>query len=269
VITKAICSNSAGWPKRRFLAATTALLLGGLAGASSAQISQQEFPKAEQILDRYVEAIGGLAASEKIHNRVSRATVEIPAAGIKLSVTMYQARPNKAYSVVESAATGKIESGTDGEVAWQISATNGPQLLEGKEKTNSLHINIFDRLVYWRKVFKQVETAGIEDVAGKACYKVVATPPDLPPQTMFFDKESYLLVKVSMTMESQAGTIPLESSLSDYRSVDGVLMPYKTVIKTIGPERISTVDGIEQNVNLPADRFALPAAIKALIKKNP
>jgi len=78
-----------------------------------------------------------------------------------------------------------------------------------------------------------------------------------------------LLVKVSMTMESQAGTIPLESYLSDYRSVDGVLMPYKAVIKTIGPERISTVDGIEQNVNLPADRFALPAAIKALIKKNP
>jgi hypothetical protein len=194
--------------------------------------------------------------------------MDIPAAGVKLSVTVYQARPDKSYSLVDSAATGKIETGSDGQVAWQISATSGPQVFEGKEKAGQLHLNIFDRLAYWRKIFKQVETIGMEDVAGKSCYKVLATPPDLAPQTLFFDRESGLLVKLSMTVESQMGAIPVESFPSEYQRIDGILMPRKNVIKTVGPERVATVDSIEHNVNLPPDRFALPAEIKALIKKN-
>ena len=251
-----------------FMAATTALLMTVFTKAIVAQTSQPPMPKAEQILDRYVEAIGGLAALEKINNRVSKGTIAIAAAGIQLSVTVYQARPAKAYSVIESAVTGKIESGTDGAVAWQMSATSGPQLMEGKEKAFQLHMNVFDRLVYWRKVFKQVETTGIEDVAGRPCYKIIANPPDLAPQTLYFDKESCLLVRVSLTTETQAGTIPVETTLSDYKSVDGILLAHKTVIKSIGPQRIATIEKYEQNVSMPADRFALPAEIKNLIKWN-
>ena len=258
--------SGAGLRNATFAAAATVLLITVLTSAIVAQTAQQRVPKAEQILDRYVEAIGGLAALEKINNRVSKGTMAIAAAGIQLSVTIYQARPAKAYSVVESAVTGKIESGTDGVVAWQMSATSGPQLMEGKEKAFQLHMNVFYRLVYWRKAFKQVETAGMEDVAGKPCYKIVANPPDLAPQALYFDKESGLLVRFSLTTESQAGTIPVETTLSDYRSVDGILLAHKTVIKAIGPERVATIEKYEQNVSLPADRFALPAEIKALIK---
>jgi len=249
-----------------FVAATVALGLTVLTSAIVAQTPQTPLPKAEQILDRYVEAIGGLAALEKINNRVSKGTMDIAAAGIQLSVAVFQARPGMAYSVIESAATGKIETGTDGTVAWQMSATSGPQLMEGKEKAFQLHMNVFDRLVYWRKVFKQVETAGVEEVAGKPCYKVIATPPDLATQTLYFDKESCLLVKLALTAESPMGTIPLETALSDYKSVDGILLAHRTVIKSIGPERVATIERYEQNVSLPADRFVLPAEIRALIK---
>ena len=71
-------------------------------------------------------------------------------------------------------------------------------------------------------------------MAGKPCYKAVVTPVDLPAQTMFFDKESHLLTKAMMTTESQAGTIPVESYLSDYKPLDGVLMPRKSVTKVLG-----------------------------------
>lgn len=255
--------------RMRCAAFALALILGCLSGTSTAQTAPQALPKAEQILDRYIEAIGGLAAMEKINNRVTKGTMSIPAAGVTLSITVYQARPNKYYSVMDSAATGKVETGSDGEVAWQMSATGGPQIFEGKEKASQLHLNIFDRLAYWRKIFKQVETTGTEDVAGKPCYKVLATPPDLAPQTFFFDKESGLLVKFLMTAESQMGAIQVESFPSDYQRIDGILMPRKNVVKTVGPERIATIESIEQNVDLPADRFALPAEIKAMVKKNP
>ena len=258
--------SNAGRRDLIFVAAAMILLLTAITAAVVAQTPQTPLPKAELILDKYVEAIGGLAALEKINNRVSKGTLSIAAAGIQLSVAVYQARPDKAYSIIESPATGKIETGTDGTVVWQMSATSGPQLMAGKEKAFQLHMNVFDRLVYWRKVFKQVETTGIEDVAGRPCYKIVVSPPDLPPQTLYVDKETSLLVKFSTTAESQAGIIPVESTFSDYESVDGILLAHKTVIKSIGPERIATIEKYEQNISLPADRFALPAEIKALIK---
>ncbi len=248
---------------------TIVLLAAGLAVSAFGQASQGSLPQAETIMGRYVEAIGGLAALERIRNRVIRATMEIAGAGVKLSLTICQARPNKSYTVVESPATGKIESGTDGEVAWTISALTGPQVFEGKERANQLHMNTFDRLVYWRKIFKQVETTGVEDVNGKPCYKVVFTPVDLPQQTVFFDRETYLPAKVVMSTESRAGVVPLESYFSDYRAVDGVLLAHKTVVHVMGQQRISTIDSVVQNVDLPADRFALPQEIKSLLKKTP
>jgi len=240
---------------------------GVFVDTSRALPMQDTPPQAEQILDRYVEAIGGLTAAEKINNRVIKGTMEIAGAAVKLSITSYQARPNKAYTVVDSPATGKIDSGTNGEVAWQVSALAGAQLMEGKEKASFLHMNIFDRAVHWRTSFQKVEAAGVEDVSGKPCYKVVVTPKDLPPQTMFFDKETHLVVRITMTMESQAGTIPSDSYLSDYRAVDGILLPHKIVVRLMGQERITAMESIGQNVSLPPDRFDPPAEIKALIKK--
>jgi hypothetical protein len=268
VITMKRSSNSARRRYMNLMLAMFTLLLGRYAGISLAQTSQQQLPKAEQILDQYVDAIGGLAALEKINNRVVKGTMEIKGAGVALHLTIYQARPNRSHSVIESDVTGKIENGTDGEVAWQMSATAGPQVMEGKEKAGFLHANVFDRLVYWRKVFKQIETTGIEDVAGKPCYRVVVTPPDLAPQTMYFDMESHMMIKVQMTLENQAGMIPTEVSVGNYRSVDGILVACKMVTRVMGQERITTINSVEQNVTLPVDIFALPADIKGLIKKN-
>lgn len=228
--------------------------------------AQEALPDAGQVLDWYVEATGGMAAYDKINNRVMKTSLEIRGAGITLSSTVYLAKPNKSYSVTESPATGKIENGSDGESAWNISDTAGPQLLSGSEKSSTLHMNTFDRVAYWKKSFKEVKTAALEDCAGKPCYRIVATPEGMAPQDLFFDKESHLLVKIAMTMEAQAGKIPVTAFMSDYKPVGGILVPHTVIMKLIGQERISRVLSVEQNVDLPADRFAPPPEIKALIK---
>jgi len=261
--------NAVGSP---ILLSVTALavLLCPSSGISRPRAADDQLPKAELVLDWYVDATGGMAAYDRINNRLTKSTLEIAGTGITLPMTHYQAKPNKAYMIVDSTATGKIESGTDGDVVWDMSALSGPQTKkEGIERANFLHLNTIDRLAYWRKSYKQVETVGVEDVSGKFCYEVLATPQEAAPQTLFFDKDSHLLLKVTMTIESAAGKVPVESYLSDYKPADGVLLSRKTVMKLMGQERIATVQSVEQNVDLPADRFDLPAEIKVLAKKNP
>jgi len=234
----------------------------------SAIAFQESLPAGEKIMDSYVEATGGITAYDRVENRVVKSTLEIAGAGVKISITTYQAKPNKAYSVLDSTMTGKIENGTDGEVVWDLSSMAGAQIKEGKERALALHLNSFDRLAYWRRNFAGVETMGAEQVEGRPCYVVRATPKEAPAQTLFFDQETHLLTRMKMDAETQAGTIPMDSSFSDYQPADGVLIPRKVTVKVMGQVRTVTVESLEQNVPLPEDCFSLPAEIKAVVDKT-
>ncbi|MBN2433009.1 MAG: hypothetical protein JXQ27_16175 [Acidobacteria bacterium] len=246
----------------------TLLLVLGLAGSATV-MGQEATPSAEAILDRYVEASGGQAAFDKIQNRIMKSSLEIVGAGISIDLTMYQAKPNKAYTLIDSAATGKMESGYDGETVWEISAMNGPQIREGKEKLTTESANIFDRDIYWRDAFSKVEYVGEDTVNDKPCHKVKMYPANgADPQTVCFDAETHLAVKSETTIEGPMGTIQLVAYPSDYREVDGVKMSFKTTMEIMGQTRVLSITSMEHNVDMPADRFDLPAEIKALVEKN-
>jgi hypothetical protein len=68
-----------------------------------------------------------------------------------------------------------------------------------------------------------------------------------------------------MILKNEMGEIPTEMSVSDYRSVDGVLMPFQVSQKVLGQEFTITHQSIQNNVEIPKDRFALPADVKALV----
>ncbi len=250
-----------------FLTVLMCLLMAG-ASVGTLSAEEQTLPSAEDILERYVNETGGRKAYQKVQNRVSKMEMEIKGAGIKMELTLYQGKPNKAYMLLHSAATGKIEMGSNGEVAWEKSATSGPQIYEGKVRANVLHQNKLDALVYWKDVYKKIECLGTETVDGKTCYKVVLTPHETHPQTIFFDKKTGLLIKMAFKVENPMGTIPMESYALDYRKVDGLLIPFKSKILVMGQERSLTIGSVEHNVKLPENCFQLPEDIKALLNKN-
>src|SRR5579872_6092136 len=93
-----------------------------------------DLPKAETILDKYVEVTGGKAAYQKHHSEVEKSTMEMAAMGIKASITSYRAEPNKSYSETDLGGIGKMRDGSDGTVFWQSSSMMGPHVKEGSEK---------------------------------------------------------------------------------------------------------------------------------------
>src|SRR5450432_2258011 len=101
---------------RRYLAA-------GLLSLASLTFAQTDaLPKAETVIDHYVEVTGGKAAYEKRKNEIAYGTIELKAQGLKGSVTRYSAEPAQAYSIVEIEGVGKIEEGIDKGVAWDKNA---------------------------------------------------------------------------------------------------------------------------------------------------
>jgi|WetSurMetagenome_2_1015567.scaffolds.fasta_scaffold14880_4 zinc protease len=249
------------------LAALAILFVALGAGVSCAEKPAQA-PAAEKILDRYVEATGGIKAYDKLQNSVVKGSLEIPAAGITLDITAYSARPNKAYSKAESPAIGSFESGTDGAMCWENSAMQGARILEGAELAEKLRESKFEGLAYWRGQYDTIRVTGVDTVGGSPCDKVELKTKDGKPRTYFFDRKSGLLVKNVSIVASQMGDIAVEAFLSDYRKVGDILVSHKTNMKLMSQDRVMTISSVEYNVAIPDSVFAVPAAVQELLNKK-
>ncbi len=228
----------------------------------------ERLPTGEAVIAKYVDATGGAAAYAAIQNRVVHGRLEIPAAGVTMQVTVYQAKPNRIYTLAESTQTGRVESGVADGVAWEISPQRGAVIKEGQERDDALRDATFDRLTNWQTTFSRVECVGVENVDGRPAYKVLMTSRVGLPVTAYFDRESAVVVKVATILKSQGQTAEMVAYPSDYRQVDGIRFAFLTKVSLLG-ERTVRVDRVEQNVQLPPDRFALPSAIRALLNANP
>lgn len=250
-----------------FIAA--AIVCGCLTMPSALRAGEESLPKAEKILDRYVEAIGGEAALKKLDNRLTKGTLEFVGMGVKGNTTAYAARPVKHYFVLDSPSFGKIESGTDGQVAWEISAMIGPQIKKDEERAAILREAAFDGVVNWRKLYKKAECIGVETVDDQPCHKIVMAPNEGQPETHYYDQKSGLLVKSEISLKTAMGTMPIVVQIGDYKSVDGVLFPHSVKQVIAGTQQMLFVtESIQHNVEIPVDRFKLPADIQALVEKE-
>jgi hypothetical protein len=239
-----------------------------LAGAllACACFADETLPKAESILDRSVEATGGKAAYDKVHNAVEKGTFELPAQGIKGNATIYAAEPDKSYQLVEIEGVGKVESGSNGEVAWDNSVIQGPHLKKDEEKAEALQSATFNAPENWRKMYTKVETTGTAAINDHQCYVLTLTSPVGKPLTQYYDQKSALLIKTIATRTTAMGEATVEILYDDYHKDGEILSPHKLTNKVAGQEFVITITSTAYNAELPANIFEVPAEIKALMK---
>lgn len=224
-------------------------------------------PAAKVILEKYIEAIGGRAKLETVKSRQSTMTMDIAAMGMKADITMLQAEGGKFLNITDIPSMGKVEQGSDGTTVWENNPMAGPRVLEGPELASIRRTSALNAELNYEKLYKKIETVGLEPVNDRPHYKVALTPEEGAPIFQFFDQETGLLSKMAMTMQMQMGEVPVESFISDYRDVEGIKLPYSTSQKVQGVEMKMTVKEVKHNAEIPADKFNLPAEIKALTEK--
>ena len=250
----------------RLLSAAAALLLFPIALSAQDPAADEELPTGTEIIERSIEVSGGKEAFAKLNNRVVEGTMEIKGLGIKGKLVTYQARPNKTYTKIEIQGVGIIEQGTDGKVVWELNVMTGPRIKQGEEKAALLLLLQFDDTAF-AELYEKIECAGTEEVQGEVCYKVVCTPKDAAPITTYYSKETGRDVKSVLTFPHQMGKIEVEIASSDYKEVDGVMLPHHSVEKVMHLETHVTITGCKHNVELPKDRFDLPPEIKTLLER--
>ena len=223
-----------------------------------------ELPTGEELMTKRIEALGGEAALARHHNSLMKGKMSI--SGIDMAATIYAAAPNLQYTLFESDMVGKLESGCNGEVAWDMSTMQGATVKEGEELEKAIFQAAFRPELRWRERYTSVDVQGKEEIDGAACYKVVLTPTVGDTTTAFVDAETWLIVRTETVSKSDMGNISIVTSPSDYREVDGVVVPFSMDMVLMGAQEMTTViDSIAFNVEVPEGTFELPEEIQALL----
>jgi hypothetical protein len=247
----------------RFLALPAIAAFLSLANVSSAA----DPPSGESLLQLSIDKSGGAEAYARAKNMTASGTVEMPAQNITGTIAIFE-EGEKSYMAMDIAGIGKIEGGFDGETAWENSALQGPRILEGEEKVEAKRAARLSLLTDWRNDYKSARTVGSEDVDGKPAWKVEMTPKEGKPETFYFDRDSGLLVRIAAVRSTPLGDVATQSTMSDFRSVDGILTPFTQTETAMNQSIVTHLKSVSYNVPLPKDRFDLPASIKSLPPKN-
>jgi hypothetical protein len=76
--------------------------------------------------------------------------------------------------------------------------------------------------------------------------------------TLYFDKETGLLVRLVRYSPSPIGRVPTQSDFSDYRDVGGIKFPFEYMFSWLdGRDRFKLTD-VKVNVPIEASKFTLP-----------
>ena len=222
--------------------------------AVAAPVAQGTAPAAkldtiDQVLDRYVAAVGG-PALQKVTSMTRRGTLEIAEMKLNGTIEVSQKAPNKSLQVVTLDSVGVQREGFDGTAGWAENAQNGVRDKAGPELAEARRAAMFPRELNLRKQYPKMIVSGREKVGARDAFVVTATPEEGAPARLFFDAQSGLLIRQIITRTEPQGTAQIDTTFDDYRVVDGVKRAH--LIRQANPQftAVMKITEIKHNVAL-------------------
>jgi photosynthetic reaction center cytochrome c subunit len=223
-------------------------------------------PSADQILDRYLQAIGGAEHLATITSFAAKGIYQ-GYQDEKYPIDVFAKAPNQLSTVVhtaarDSATTGDSITTYNGSEGWiagppterpvsLLDLTDGE--LAGAKLDAALWFpaQIKTALTQWRG-------ASSATIDGRDVQMIQGTGDGRYPVNLYFDSKSGLLARVVRYSESPVGLNPTQIDYADYREIAGVRMPYRVTVTWLDGKSTTQFSEIQPNVPIEAARFVKP-----------
>jgi photosynthetic reaction center cytochrome c subunit len=227
-------------------------------GGAAAKAPAVKFPSIGEVLNKYVQALGGAEALARITTRVEKGTLS----GFgphSVPIEIYSKAPDKRVSITQM-QHGPSYTAFNGQSGWMTGFGGHIRDMEGAEIYAARLDADFQYLSDVRKVFRGVRMTKPEKIGGKEMWVLLGITPGQPPVKLYFDKDSGLLVREVRYAQTPVGRYPTQVDFADYREADGVRVPFRWTIARPGNSFTIQVSEIQQNVPLDDSKFEKPAA---------
>lgn len=300
LIHRTVAYSLLGWLSLSAFAATdtkapaSALPSNPTAAAAATLAASVPHLTAKQIVDKNVAARGGLAAWRRVKSmrmtgkmdvgRLRKQTFPVSMTReqmhtwvqqhakaednqkdvVQLPFVMELQRPRKVRFELQVAGDTAVQV-YDGEHGWKLRPylnrrdveSFTPDEMQSAAQQQELDGLLIDSDAKGNKV----ELAGIEQVEGRAAYKLKVTLKSSEVRSVWIDAQTFLEIKVDGVPRSLDGKPhAVATYFRDYKSVDGLTIPYvlETTVERVKDSQKITIERVEINPALSDSRFARP-----------
>jgi len=216
-------------------------------------------PPADQILDKYISALGGADRLSKLTSYTAKGTSHLFGEVNNDPVEIYAKAPGMLATIVHQ-KEGDLARTYDGREAWVML----PLTVVNEYPLNA---SAFDgakldaQLAFpagLKPFFSNWKVTYPGNVDGKDVYIIQGSTPSGMLATFYFDKKTGLLTRVVRYANSAVGRVPTQWDLSDYRAVAGVMMPFKWTFGWVSGREEYQLTDVQPNAAVDAAKFGKP-----------
>jgi len=251
----------------------TAILMLGAWLFVAAPVAAQT-PTIDDLIARNVASRGGAEKLKSINTRKvsGTVTVQVQMPGgtqpegqatpqtIEMPMQVLAKRPNMMLQEMQMQGQ-RVVTAYDGEQAWALNPMMGPnpQLLQGVPAELIRDQAQFDGpLAYAKQRGDKMEVQGKDQIEGASTWKVAITH-EGKVTTVYLDEQTALERKLSASVNQGGAALNVESIISDYRPVEGIMVPHKVQTLVGGRQQATvTIEKVEFNTPLDDAQFKMP-----------
>lgn len=252
------------------LAASAAFAAEAKAAARAPQDTPAARLSAAQIAERNVKARGGLARWRAV--TALRISGEMDAGGksdAKLPFVLALKRPHKSRLEISFAGKNAVQT-WDGAQGWKLrpflDRDDVEPLTPAEAKSEASSVELDGPLVDYSSKGTKLELTGTERVEGRQTYKLKLTLKSGEQRSLWVDASTFLETKISGEPRKLDGRPHnVEIYYRDYRSVDGLKVPYRleTAVEGVKQRHAITLRTVTVNPALGDALFAKPTVAMA------
>ncbi|MEO6949740.1 MAG: hypothetical protein ABI123_08940 [Ginsengibacter sp.] len=182
---------------------------------------------ADQIVNKYIDAIGGKAAWSKVNSIVMKGTLKVQGAEVNVTMTTLNKKGTKqdisvggmhGYNIIT------VDSGWN-YFPWQGQKVPEPitadDLKQGQDQ-----LDIQGNLIDYAAKGHTIELLGKDDVDGVEAYKIKETLKSGKVETIYFDPQSFLIIRDVVKMKANGQEVEAKTDLSNYKKLpEGIVIP--------------------------------------------
>ncbi len=202
---------------------------------------REKLPAAAEVLDRYIQALGGRAALEAVQSRVSRGTLlrmKLEDSGTPKARAVNRGQEDPFEIVQQAPDRVTVTVGpTSQQMVQRVEGTSGTfQGPRGERPMTPQEVALLAERTDLRKDLKlrdradKARVVGREPLDGKDAIVLRMSGDGGASQTLYFDAGTGLLRRQIINRPTVLGPDPEQTDFDDYRDVGGVKVPF--VVKT-------------------------------------
>jgi photosynthetic reaction center cytochrome c subunit len=212
-------------------------------------------PAADVLLDKYLAAVGGAEALQKISSRVQKGNLTA-FGGQHFGVDVFSKAPDKRVSVMHL-KDGDSVTAFNGQQGW-LSVPGRTHMMSAAENDGARIDADLYLPAHINTMYQKFRVMPGEKIDGHDTYLVVGRSEGQPPLRLYLDQQTGLLLRMVRYSETLLGQMPTQVDYADYRAADGVKLPFRWTLARPGNRFTIQIDSVQQNVPIDEAKFTPP-----------